>query len=162
MAKRTISVSSLLKSKTDDLGRQRKSVQNLRAHSAKLAQALALTDAVQRLADSTWANPVAYEWSETLVELNVVCRIKVDSLKGEKMVAILEAAEAIPGLDAKGTRDWATASWAEREFIYRGNPYGVNVMLKVEAEIPVDGEACKRVQTGVKLEEVPQYEIVCE
>lgn len=162
MAKRTLSVTSLLKSKADDLARQRKCVQILRAHSGKLAQALALTDAVQRLADSTWASPSAIEWDENHVDLRVVCRIKVDSLKGEKMAAILEAAEAMPGMNATSTRDWATAGWAERDFEYRGSPYGVDMVLKVEAELPINGEACKRVQTGVKLEEVPQYEIVCE
>lgn len=162
MAKRTLSVTSLLKSKMDDLARQRKSVQILRAHSGRLAQALALTDAVQKLADSTWANPQAYDWDADRVELTVVCTIKVDSLKGARMIEILETAEAIPGLDASGTRDWASASWAERDFIYRGTPYGVPVTLKIQAELPVDGTACKRVQTGVKLEEVAQYEIVCE
>lgn len=161
MAKRTLSVTSLIKSKADDLARQRKCVQKLRDNSARLAQALALTDAVQRLADTAWANTNAYDWSDD-IGLTVVCRVKVDSLKGEKIGAILEAAEAIPGLASDSSRDWATANWAEREFTYRGQPYGVDVRLKIEAEIPVDGESCKRVQVGVKLEEVAQYEIVCE
>lgn len=161
MAKRkTLSVSSVLESRRESVRTLRQNLAGLEKHKDAITMALAATAAVQRLADSVWANAEYYEWDDS-IHLTVHASVKVDSLKGKQMADILSAAESVQGLEAKATRDYATEYLAERTYEYRGMVGKCSVRLVIDARLPVDGENCRRVQVGTEIREVPKYEIQC-
>jgi hypothetical protein len=162
MAKRkTLSVSGILSEKADSIKTLRANLAGLKANQDALALALTATAPVQRLADSCWASPEFYAWDES-VHVSIHCSIKVDSLKGPEMGAILAAAESIEGLEAKDTKDWVAEDYAQRAFTYRGMVGKCSVRLTIDASLPTDGAACRRVQVGTEIQEVAKYAIVCE
>jgi hypothetical protein len=162
MAKRkTLSVSGLLGDKCARVKTLRKEIVGLKKNKDNLGVVLAATAPVQRLATNVWASPECYEWDGG-VHMTICCQIKVDSLKGPEMAAILAAAEAIYGLEARATQDWVSENFAERAFSYRGIISGVTVNLRIEAQLPTDGAACRRVQIGTEIKEVAKYAIACD
>jgi hypothetical protein len=162
MAKRkTLTVSGILADKVERAQTLRKEIAGLKSHRDALALALAATAPVQRLADSCWASPEFYAW-DSAVSLSIHARVKVDSLKGPEMGAILAAAESIEGLEAKATEDYASENYADRTFVYRGMVGACSVRLRIEASLPIDGPACRRVQVGVEVREVAKYAIACD
>jgi len=161
MAKRkTLSVSAVLTNRREAVRRQRATLAGLEKHKDSINMALAATAAVQRLAESVWADAEYYEWDDA-AHLSIHASVKVDSLKGQQMADILSAAESVQGLEAKTTLDYASENFAERTFIYKGMIGACSVRLAIDARLPVDGENCRRVQVGVEIKEVPKYEIQC-
>ena len=161
MAKRkTLSVSAVLESRRESVRTQRQTLAGLEKHKDSITMALAATAAVQRLGENVWANAEYYSWDDS-VHLTVHATVKVDSLKGKQMADILAAAESIQGLEAKATRDYVSENFAERTFSYGGMVGACSVRLVIDATLPVDGDACRRVQVGTEIKEVPKYEIQC-
>lgn len=158
MAKRkTLSATRLIEQKRDSLRSLNKEVRNLEAHSNTIRAVLALTAPFEKMAD------YAYGYAEcNWGDINVIvsARFNVDSLKSEKVASILARAEALEGFEAS-TNDYVGESYAQREFSYSGKVGSVNANLRITFSLPTDGEACRRVQVGTEIREVPKYEIQC-
>ena len=105
---------------------------------------------------STWTG-----WSgNARNELNVSIEDTVSSLKDGAVPALLEAIGTY-GFEAVGSHDYALEYCASRVYRFAATIGSVDVTLRVEANIADGSESCKKVQTGVKLEETAVYEIVC-
>jgi hypothetical protein len=109
-----------------------------------------------RATPSTWTG-----WSgKTRNELAVTIEDTATSLKDGAVPALLEAISTF-GFEAIGSHDYALEWCASRVYRFTATIGSVDVTVRVEANIADGSESCKKVQTGVKLEEVAQYEIVC-
>lgn len=157
MAKRkTLSVSSILAVKRDSIRSIRRDLKQAEQARDSLSAVLAMTASLQRAVDSVSADVSVYSSPRLYLYLDA----KVDSLKGERVAKILEIAESL-GFDEARSSDYASEWSASRSFHYDGTFYGVNVSAVVRFELPTEGEACKRVQVGTEIREVPKYEIRC-
>ena len=157
MAKRkTLSVSSILAVKRDSIRSIRRDLKRAEDSRAFIAAVLSMTADLQRAVDSVSADITVY----TSPRLYLYLDAKVDSLKGERVAKILEIAESL-GFDEARSSDYASEWSASRSFHYDGTFFGVDVSAVVRFELPTEGEACKRVQVGTEIREVPKYEIRC-
>lgn len=157
MAKRkTLSVSSILATKRDSIRSIRRDLQRAEASRDSLSAALAMTAALQRAVDSVSADVTVYSNPRLFMYLDT----RVDSLKSDRVARILEIAESL-GFNETRSSDWVNEWSASRSFHYSGDCFGVGVSIEVRFNLPTDGEACKRVQVGTEIREVPKYEIRC-
>lgn len=157
MAKRkTLSVSSILATKRDSIRSIRRDLQRAEAARDSLSAALAMTAALQRAVDSVSADVTVYSNPRLFMYLDT----RVDSLKSDRVARILEIAESL-GFDNTRSSDWVNEWSASRSFHYSGDCLGVGVSIEVRFNLPTEGEACKRVQVGTEIREVPKYEIRC-
>lgn len=130
---------------------------------------------------SMWA--YHYEYANTL-DLSMSGRIEgLDSLKDERLTAVLEAIETQLGMEFNASEDETWRTEPSREFttkllrltldarkINADGDYEPSALdyLKLEMRIKIsasarsDSPTCRKVQTGVKMEETPVYEIRCE
>lgn len=79
----------------------------------------------------------------------------VDGLKSPGLVAFLAYLDA--EFTEASSRDYTSKSCAERTFRFSKMGYSVELNVTVP-----DSSTCRKIQTGVKVEEVPVYQIVCD
>ena len=58
--------------------------------------------------------------------------------------------------DKVSTKDWA--NYLNRDYTFELD----DVMVTISAYVRSDSPTCRKVQVGVKIEEVPQFELVCD
>lgn len=129
---------------------------------------------------SMWA--YYYEYADTL-DLSMSGRIEgLDSLKDERLTAVLEAIETQLGVEFGASEDETWRTEPSREFTtksrwltldarkknadgdYESSPMDyikMEMRIKISASARSDSPTCRKVQTGVKMEETPVYEIQC-
>lgn len=157
MAKRkTLSVSSILATKRDSIRAIRRDLQRAEAARDSLSAVLAMTASLQRAVDCVSADVSVYSTTRLYMYLDT----QVDSLKSDRVARILEIAESL-GFNDTRSSDYASEWSACRSFHYSGECLGIDVSIEVRFNLPTDGEACKRVQVGTEIREVPKYEIRC-
>lgn len=102
----------------------------------------------------------------------------LDSLKDERLANVLDALESKLGIEFCKSQDEAWRTDPSREFsiepltivkpdtINTGytteTPFRLTMTIKISASARSDSPTCRKVQTGVKMEETPVYEIQCE
>jgi hypothetical protein len=162
------SFTKVIAEKREELARVRVEIAQLADQSEAFAPAFAVANALAKKAEVIGfckvmrVRPSTYiTWRGTVDnDMYIKFEDTVDSLKEGKVPAILEAAEAL-GFNAIETNDYVRDYCASRTFAFELNLNGVKMHLRIEAAIEDGSESCRKVQTGVKLEEVAQYEIVC-
>lgn len=124
-----------------------------------------------------------YEYADTL-DLSISGRVEgLDSLKDERLTAVLEAIETQLGMEFNASEDETWRTEPSREFTTKSrwltldarkkNADGdyepsaldylkLEMRIKISASARSDSPTCRKVQTGVKMEETPVYEIRCE
>ena len=86
-----------------------------------------------------------------------VIELNLNGLEGFKDPQLLQLLEFFTArTDKSSTRDWA--NYLNRDYTFELD----DVMVNISAYVRSDSPTCRKVQTGVKVEEVPQYEIVCD
>lgn len=130
---------------------------------------------------SMWA--YYYEYADTL-DLSMSGRVEgLDSLKDERLTAVLEAIETQLGMEFDASEDETWRTEPSREFTtktrrltldarkknadgdYEPSPLDylkLEMRIKISASARSDSPTCRKVQVGVKMEESPVYEIRCE
>lgn len=163
-----VSFARAITEKREALAERRKDLAELQDQAQAFAPAYAVVNAIIenaqgigfakhfRATPSTWLG-----WSGNYRnELSVTIEDTVTSLKDGSVPALLEAIGTY-GFEATGSHDYALEYVASRVFRFAATIGSVDVTLRVEANIADGSEACKKVQTGTKFEEVAVYEIVC-
>ena len=154
--------------KREEVARVREEIATLAAQSDAFAPAYAIANALAKKAEtigfakSMSVRPSTYIRWDGSADNDLYVRFEdtVESMKEGKVPAMIEAAESL-GFEVEGSKDFAADYCAYRTFKFGMKINGVNMILRVEAMVKDGSEACRKVQTGVKLEEVAQYEIVC-
>ena len=157
------SFTKIIAERRADLAAARASVSRLQDNAPAFRAALHVANMVANRAASLdftrWANVNTLCYSDT-AELCVNIEGYVDTLKQGVIVDLIDHAMAC-GFEAVGSKDYLN-SWAtQRSFKFTQTVAGVLIELCITANIKGDSETCRKVQTGTKLEEVAQYEIVC-
>ena len=163
-----VTFSRAITEKRESIAERRNDLKTLEAQAQAFAPAYAVVNAIIENAQvigfskhfyarpSTWLG-----WSGNYRnELSVSIEDTVSSLKDGSVPALLEAIGTY-GFEAVGSHDYALEHVASRVYRFSATIGSVDVTLRVEANIADGSEACKKVQTGTKLEEVAVYEIVC-
>ena len=154
--------------KREEVARVREEIATLAAQADAFAPAYAIANALAKKAEvigfakSMSVRPSTYTRWDGSADNDLFIRFEdtVESMKEGKVPAMIEAAESL-GFEVEGSKDFAADYCAYRTFKFGMKINGVNMILRVEAMVKDGSEACRKVQTGVKLEEVAQYEIVC-
>jgi hypothetical protein len=163
-----VSFARAITEKRESISEARKSMQALEGQAQAFAPAYAVVNAIIEnaaqigFAKHFYARPTTYlNWNNIpRNELHVSIEDTVDSLKTGAVPALLEALGTY-GFEATSSHDYALEHVASRVFRYTATIGSVDVTVRVEANIADGSESCKKVQTGVKLEETAVYEIVC-
>ena len=161
----TFSVSKIIASKRarvselqDDIKalKEKKSLLDLGASMCEhVAQVAQLHDAFKWPFSNTYVGPYS-------VEFDASFEVPVTSLKDGPLVAILEAAMAA-GFTTEDTYDSTNAYEGARVYPMKATIGDLRVTLRIRAVVQdAEGATCRKVQTGLKLEEVPQYQLICE
>jgi hypothetical protein len=163
-----VSFARAITEKREALAEKRKELGELQDQAQAFAPAYAVVNAIIenaqgigfakefRARPSTWLG-----WSGKYHnELHVSIEDTVTSLKDGAVPALLEAIGTY-GFEAIGSHDYALEYCASRVYRFSATIGAVDVIVRVEANIADGSESCKKVQTGVKLEEVAVYEIQC-
>jgi hypothetical protein len=79
---------------------------------------------------------------------------KLDGFKDPVLVKLLDFFAS--QTEKMGTRDWA--NYLNRDYTFELEDVVVNISAYVRSDSPT----CRKVQVGVKIEEVAQYELVCD
>ena len=111
-----------------------------------------------------WAEPEVWcGWSgeESLTMTAYVTLVGVKSLKEGRVPATLATAME-RGFEFEAPEDYAGKWSARRKYASTAKVGLVKVRLVIEADIADDAESCRKVQTGVELEPVAKYEIICD
>jgi hypothetical protein len=154
--------------KRESLAQARNDLKELESQSKEFVAAYAVVNAIIENAQQIgfakhfYARPTTYlKWDGNYRnELNVSIEDTVTSLKDGSVPALLEAIGTY-GFECDSTFDYALEFVASRVFRHTAKIGSVDVTIRVEANIADGSESCKKVQTGVKLEETAVYEIVC-
>lgn len=154
--KATNILSAMRTSLNEDLDYARRRKASLANEGVKVGAALlaaAVTKAESLLPNQVYHN--AYVYGES-TRINATISTSVSSLKSDEVMEFLAWLEdnVAPATDSS---DYASQHTAQRSFNYRHD----NLRLEVCISLPVDGDACSRVQTGTKLVEQPTYELRC-
>lgn len=149
-----ITYSKLLAGEREHARNVRARVANLQEHQSAITAALAVTADVLAGADRTWAD-LSYAYFAITAEFDV------DSLKTGKIPEILALCESLPGFTAASSTDHVSEYSAERTFRYAAQFGDLSVRLRITANLPTEGAACRRVQVGVETKTVPVYKIEC-
>jgi hypothetical protein len=157
------SLTNILAKRREDLACARDSMKRLQDNAPAFRAAIHVANMVANHADEigftrrSYVNPYI---GSSVQELSVTLEGYVDSLKKGAVVDMIEQAMAC-GFEDVGSRDYLSEHASQRSFRFVQVVAGVKIDLKIVANIQAASEACRKVQTGVKLEEVPQYELVC-
>jgi hypothetical protein len=163
-----VSFSRAIAEKREALAEKRKDLAELQAQAKEFSTAYAVVNAVIESAKqigfskhfaarpSTWLGYSGIYRNE----LHVTIEDTVNSLRDGAVPALLESIGTY-GFNAIGSHDYALEYCASRVYRFSATIGTVDVILRVEANIADGSESCKKVQTGVKLEEVAVYEIQC-
>jgi hypothetical protein len=79
---------------------------------------------------------------------------KLESFKDIQLTTMLDFFTS--QTDKVSTRDWA--NYLNRDYTFELE----DVVVTISAYVRSDSPTCRKVQTGVKIEEVPQFELVCD
>lgn len=83
--------------------------------------------------------------------------VNLNALESFKDSQLLGLLEFFSGKTEKvTTRDWP--QYLNRDFSFELD----DVVVDISAYVRTDSPTCRKVQTGVKIEEVPQFELVCD
>ena len=83
--------------------------------------------------------------------------VNLNALESFKDTQLLGLLEFFSGKTEKvTTRDWP--QYLNRDFSFELD----DVVVDISAYVRSDSPTCRKVQTGVKVEEVPQFELVCD
>lgn len=163
-----VSFSRAITDKREAIAEKRKDLADLQSQAKEFAPAYAVVNAIIenaqaigfakhfRATPSTWLGFSGIYRNE----LAVTIEDTATSLKDGAVPALLEAIGTF-GFEAVGSHDYALEWCASRVYRFTATIGSVDVTVRVEANIADGSESCKKVQTGIKLEEVAQYEIVC-
>ncbi len=94
---------------------------------------------------------VRTSYYKPVIELNLNA---LENFKDPQLVEILEFFSA--RTEKITTRDWAL--YLNRDYAFELE----DVMVNISAFVKADSPTCRKVQTGIKVEEVPQYKLVCD
>ena len=78
----------------------------------------------------------------------------LESFKDTQLMGLLEFFSS--KTEKTTTRDWP--QYLNRDFSFELD----DVVVDISAYVRSDSPTCRKVQTGVKIEEVPQFELVCD
>ena len=78
----------------------------------------------------------------------------LESFKDTQLMGLLEFFSS--KTDKATTRDWP--QYLNRDYTFELD----DVLVSISAFVRTDSPTCRKVQTGVKVEEVPQFELVCD
>ena len=78
----------------------------------------------------------------------------LESFKDPQLMGLLEFFSS--KTEKATTRDWP--QYLNRDFSFELD----DVMVSISAYVRSDSPTCRKVQTGIKIEEVPQFELVCD
>ena len=78
----------------------------------------------------------------------------LESFKDPQLVGLLEFFSS--KTEKVTTRDWP--QYLNRDFSFELD----DVIVSISAYVRSDSPTCRKVQTGIKIEEVPQFELVCD
>jgi len=79
---------------------------------------------------------------------------KLESFKDPQLVKLLDF--FADQTEKMGTRDWA--NYLNRDYTFELE----DVIINISAYVRSDSPTCRKVQVGVKIEEVAQYEMICD
>ena len=139
----------------------------LRANQRKLTNTLTLMNRIldrfdgDKLGVSLW--PLADTYAKS-ASLRVSITVAATSMKIGIVPDVLEALCDYE-FDAKKTTDYADGSQAERAFLFDrpATDFHLHIVLEVAAKLQdAEDATCRKIQTGVKTLEVPQYALVCD
>ena len=83
--------------------------------------------------------------------------VNLNALESFKDTQLLGLLEFFSGKTEKvTTRDWP--QYLNRDFSFELD----DVVVDISAYVRSDSPTCRKVQTGIKIEEVPQFELVCD
>lgn len=78
----------------------------------------------------------------------------LESFKDTQLLGLLEFFSS--KTEKVTTRDWA--NYLNRDYSFELD----DVLVNISAYVRTDSPTCRKVQTGIKVEEIPQYELVCD
>jgi hypothetical protein len=78
----------------------------------------------------------------------------LESFKDTQLIGLLEFFSS--KTEKATTRDWP--QYLNRDYTFELD----DVLVSISAFVRTDSPTCRKVQTGVKVEEVPQFELVCD
>ena len=78
----------------------------------------------------------------------------LESFKDTQLMGLLEFFSS--KTEKTTTRDWP--QYLNRDYTFELD----DVLVSISAFVRTDSPTCRKVQTGVKIEEVPQFELVCD
>jgi len=78
----------------------------------------------------------------------------LESFKDTQLIGLLEFFSS--KTEKVTTRDWP--QYLNRDYTFELD----DVLVNISAYVRTDSPTCRKVQTGVKVEEVPQFELVCD
>ena len=79
---------------------------------------------------------------------------KLESFKDIQLTTLLDFFTS--QTEKVSTKDWA--NYLNRDYTFELE----DVIVTISAYVRSDSPTCRKVQTGVKIEEVPQFELVCD
>ena len=83
--------------------------------------------------------------------------VNLNSLESFKDTQLMDLLEFFSSKTEKATtRDWP--QYLNRDYTFELD----DVLVAISAFVRTDSPTCRKVQTGVKVEEVPQFELVCD
>ena len=130
----------------------------IEANQDGITATLAVLAPVFRACDSHYVNVTSYGDD---VWMDVTARLDVETLKGVRVADMLERCEALPGFASRDSTDYCSEHTAQRTYKYKATFGNVRTTLRIEANLPVEGDACRRVQVGTEIREVPVYALEC-
>jgi hypothetical protein len=169
MAKKpaTFSYSSFLAEKRESLRDARVRLQNVEKHKGMVQLAATMLETVAKraklLGSVDWANMSAYAYDGDVVHVSATLEVPCTSLKEGVIPEVLSAA-MVAGFEPVATDDNVYSWSASRNYRFNASIEGMTIEFNIKARIKedADGATCRKVATGVKLEEVTQYELVCD
>jgi hypothetical protein len=170
MAKKpaTFSYSSFVAEKRASLRDARVRLQNVEKHKGAVQLAASMLEIVAKraklLGTIEWSTMSAHGYDDGVVNVSATLEIPCTSLKDGVIPEVLTAA-MLAGFEAVATDD-SVYSWsATRNYRFTakvGDLMAIDLTVKARVVDSADGATCRKVATGVKLEEVTQYELVCD
>ena len=157
-------LSRIVANRRENLANARQELASLQARAAEIRAALHVVNMVADYANerefTQWQNVSVYTYTSKH-ELVANLEGTVSSLKQGVIVDIIDRAMAC-GFEPVGTSDYLNDWASQRTFKFTQSIAGVDIELKVTANIAAASAACRKVQVGTELKEVAKYEIVCE
>ena len=83
-----------------------------------------------------------------------ICLNKLESFKDVQLITMLDFFAS--QTDKVSTRDWA--NYLNRDYTFELE----DVVVTISAYVRSDSPTCRKVKVGVKIEEVDQYELICD